>query len=83
MRLPRRTIIFRLRASVGSQSPQRHLEDGSVYRPLWPTVMDSNPRCRQLSITLTPTLTPALLVIPGHRAPSCGLMLGVPRRHLR
>ena len=32
--------------------------------------MDSNPPCRQLPVTLTPKLTPALLVVPRYRAPS-------------
>ena len=39
-RLPRRTIMFRPRASVGSQSPEPHLEDGSTYHPLRPTKLD-------------------------------------------
>ena len=38
----------------GSQSPQPHLEDCSTYRATWPTELDSNPRCLQLPVTLTP-----------------------------
>ena len=64
-----------------SQSPQPRLKDGSVYRQDLPTVMDSNPRCRQLPVTLTPKLNPALLAVPGHRAGAGGLALRVARRH--
>ena len=32
------SIMVGSRALLGSQSPQPHLEDGSVYRPLWPTI---------------------------------------------
>ena len=39
--------------------------------------MDSNPHCLQLPVTLTP----AFLVIPGHRAPAGGLAFCVARRH--
>ena len=35
---PRRTIVPKPRASVGSQSLQSHLEDGSVYRQDRPTI---------------------------------------------
>ena len=31
---------LRFRASVGSQSPQPHLEDSSTYHPLRPTRLD-------------------------------------------
>ena len=66
-----------------SQSPQPHLKDGSVYWQDLPTVMDSNPRCRQLPVTLTPKLLPALLVVPRHRAPADGLAFGVAGRRIR
>ena len=56
--------VFHNRGVAGlggtSQSPQPHLKDGSVYRQNVPTVMDSNPRCLQLPVALTPTL----LVVP-------------------
>ena len=42
--LPCRTTISAARTPLGSQSPQPHLEDSSVYRPLRPTREDSNPR---------------------------------------
>ena len=34
---PCHSILLGPRGWVGSQSPQPHLEDSSVYRPLWPT----------------------------------------------
>ena len=37
---PHRTIMSGPRASVGSQSPQPHLEDGTTYYPLRPTKLD-------------------------------------------
>ena len=61
----------------GCAQTHPHLEYGTGYRPLRPSVMDSNPRCLQLTVTLTH----ALLVIPGHRSPVRRLAFGVACRH--
>ena len=35
----RKALTHLARVSVGSQSPQPHLEDGTTYHPLWPTTL--------------------------------------------